>query len=69
MKAQGVDSLSEDKTRSYWRLIAEYCLEQGYQLATRIELPSLLRTEDVLIRKSTLLLPCESNQSVSTPGP
>lgn len=54
MKAHGVDSLTEDKTRSYWRLIADYCLEQGYQLATQIALPNLLRTEDVMCRGSAL---------------
>lgn len=55
MEAQGINSLSEEKTRSYWLLIANYCLEQGYQLATQIALPKLLRTEDVLSHGPALL--------------
>lgn len=48
MKAQGVTSLDEDKTRFYWHKIASYCIDQGYQLATQIKLPPLMRTEEVL---------------------
>lgn len=52
MKEQGVDSLSEEKCMTYWQKIAGYCLEQGYQLATQIQLPPIRTAEEVMAKQS-----------------
>jgi len=52
MKERGVDSLSEEKCMTYWQKIAGYCLEQGYQLATQIQLPPLRTAEEVMAKQS-----------------
>jgi hypothetical protein len=52
MEKLGADTLSEEKTRLYWQLIADYCIDQGYQLATQIQLPPIRTTEDVMAKQS-----------------
>jgi hypothetical protein len=52
MKEQGVDSLSEEKCMSYWQKIADYCIDQGYQLATQIQLPPIRTAEEVMAKHS-----------------
>ena len=52
MKAQGVDSLSEEKCMTYWQEIAGYCIYQGYQLATQIQLPPIRTTDEVMAKQS-----------------
>jgi|694.fasta_scaffold17913_13 hypothetical protein len=54
MKEQGIESLAEWKARWYWSRIASYCLDQGYQLATQIDLPPLLSVEDVMAARASL---------------
>jgi hypothetical protein len=52
MEEQEVDSLSVEKTKSYWKMIASYCIEQGYQLATQIQIPPVITVEEVMAKQS-----------------
>lgn len=52
MKEQGVDSLPEDRCMSYWQEVANYCIGQGYQLATQIEIPPIITVDEVMSKQS-----------------